>query len=140
MPAVLSSRKEIEVRFSEVDSLRMVWHGHYLRYFEDGREDLGKQFGLGYLDVYEKGFVTPLVKSELEYKRPLRYGEKAIVETTFINDPAAKMIFGYTIYHAVTNEVICTGRTIQVFLNEAGELQLVTPVFFAEWKKKMGLQ
>ena len=34
----LTDRKEIIVRFSEVDSMRIVWHGNYLKYFEDGRE------------------------------------------------------------------------------------------------------
>jgi acyl-CoA thioester hydrolase len=135
---VISSKKEIEVRFSEVDSLRMVWHGNYLRYFEDGREDLGKRYGLGYLEVYANGFVTPLVKSELDYKRPLRYGDTAIVETTFVNDPAAKLIFDYAIYNSKTGELVCTGRTVQVFLNTDGELQLNAPDFFLEWKKKIG--
>jgi acyl-CoA thioester hydrolase len=139
MSPVISSKKEIEVRFSEVDSLRMVWHGNYLRYFEDGREDLGKSYGLGYLEVYANGFVTPLVKSELDYKRPLRYGDTAIVETTFVNDPAAKLIFEYSIFNAKTGELVCTGRTVQVFLNTEGELQLNAPEFFLEWKKHIGI-
>jgi acyl-CoA thioester hydrolase len=139
MLPVISSRKDIEVRFSEVDSLRMVWHGHYLRYFEDGREDLGNLFGLSYLQVYEKGFVTPLVRSELDYKRPLRYGDKAIVETRFVDDPAAKLIFEYSIFNAKNMEVVCTGRTVQVFLNTEGELQLNIPDFIISWKRKVGL-
>jgi acyl-CoA thioester hydrolase len=139
MLPVLSSRKEINVRFSEVDSLRMVWHGYYLQYFEDGREDFGNRHGLGYLDVYAGGLVIPLVKAELDYKRPLAYGDTAIVETRFVDSPAAKLIFDYSIFKASTGELVCSGRTIQVFLNTNGELQLNCPDFLINWKKKVGL-
>ena len=40
--AVLTDRKTITVRFSEVDAMQVVWHGEYIRYFEDGRESFGK--------------------------------------------------------------------------------------------------
>ena len=137
---VLSTRKEVLVRFNEVDSLRMVWHGHYLRYFEDGREDFGDKHGLGYLHVYANGLVIPLVKAELDYKRPLRYGDTAIIETTYRDDPAAKLVFDYRVLNAKDGLEVCTGRTIQVFLNTEGELQLTLPAFFREWKLKMGLK
>ena len=37
---MLKNTIEHAIKFSEVDSLRVVWHGHYVRYFEDGREAL----------------------------------------------------------------------------------------------------
>ena len=40
---ILSHQTQVRVRFSEIDSMHIVWHGEYLRYFEDGRE-AGKQF------------------------------------------------------------------------------------------------
>ena len=46
-------RIEMAVRFNEADPLGIVWHGHYIRYFEDGREDFGKKYGLAYLDGWE---------------------------------------------------------------------------------------
>jgi len=49
---MLKNTTQIIVKFSEVDSLRVVWHGHYVRYFEDGREAFGKQYNLGYLDIF----------------------------------------------------------------------------------------
>jgi acyl-CoA thioester hydrolase len=139
MPVILQARKEIAIRFSEVDALRMVWHGHYLRYFEDGREDFGLQHGLGYLDVHAQGFLIPLVKADLDYKRQLKYGDVAIVETSYRDSPAAKLIFDYRILNKKDDSVVCTGHSIQVFLNLEGELQLNTPDFFSAWKKKVGL-
>lgn len=45
----LKASKEVEIRFSEVDSMNVVWHGSYPLYFEDAREAFGKKFGLAYM-------------------------------------------------------------------------------------------
>ena len=39
--AALTNRTTFRVRFSEIDSMQIVWHGEYVRYFEDGREAFG---------------------------------------------------------------------------------------------------
>ncbi|MEI6900534.1 MAG: acyl-CoA thioesterase, partial [Bacteroidota bacterium] len=117
---VLVDRKEITVRFSEVDSMNIVWHGHYLKYFEDGREAFGNKFNIGYLDVYKHNVMIPIVKVDCEYKRPLVYGDKGIVETTFINSESAKIMFGYKIFRQPDQEVIATGKSMQVFLTPEG--------------------
>ncbi|HRH66644.1 MAG TPA: acyl-CoA thioesterase [Bacteroidia bacterium] len=133
----LTERIEIHVRFNEADPLGIVWHGHYIRYFEDGREAFGQKYGLGYLDMYTQGFVVPVVSVECDYKRSLRYGDRMIIETTYIPCDAAKILFKYTLYNAATNEIVATGSTTQVFLDkEKSALQLVNPPFFEEWKRK----
>jgi len=128
------------VRFSEVDSLGIVWHGHYLQYFEDGREAFGKKYGMGYLDFYSHGYVVPIVNSQCNYKRFLRYGDRIVIETTFIPCASAKINFEYRLINAGTKELIATGSTLQVFLSRDNlVLQLTNPDFFQDWKVKQGL-
>lgn len=135
----IKNTREIAVRFNEVDSLGIVWHGHYVKYFEDGREAFGEQYGLGYLEVYNQGFVIPLTKLDIDYKRPLRYGDKVVVETTYWDSEAAKLIFTYVLRNLKTGEKVAEAKSIQVFLNTKGELSLNIPDFFIEWKKKNSL-
>lgn len=135
----LTVSHDIRVRFSEVDSLRIVWHGHYITYFEEGREAFGRQHGIAYLDVFDNGFTTPIVKTTIEHKLSLQYGDVARIETTIVDTPAAKMIYRFTIYNA-KNEIVCTGETVQVFLDLQGELMLTNPPFYSEWKRKVGLE
>lgn len=130
---------EVDVRFSEVDSLRVVWHGNYLLYFELGREGFGKQYDLEYLQVYDKGFVVPLVKTVVEHKSPLVYGDTAIIETTFVDNPAAKIHFTYRIFCKSTGKLAAKGETIQVFIDDDGDLFIINPTFFTDWKKQHGL-
>ena len=134
----LTHRVELLVRFNEADPLGIVWHGHYIRYFEDGREAFGNKHGLGYLEVYKHGFIIPVVSVHCDFKKSLRYGDKLIVETEYMPDEAAKLRFNYTIYN-MTSEKVATGYSVQVFLTkEDSVLQLNNPPFFENWKRANG--
>ncbi len=100
-----SDRIEVRVRFNEADPLGIVWHGHYIRYFEDGREAFGNKYGIGYLDFYRKNIIIPVVNIECSYKRSLKYGEKVAVETTFIPCEAAKLKFEYRLFNAASGDL-----------------------------------
>lgn len=141
MSKVLSERTEVLVRFNEADPLGIVWHGHYVRYFEDGREAFGNKYGIGYLDFYRKDIIIPIVHIDCSFKRSLRYGDKVVVETTFLPTEAAKLHFEYKLYNLDRKELVATGSSVQVFLDkETSVLQLTNPSFFEEWKKKMGFK
>ncbi|MES2774206.1 MAG: acyl-CoA thioesterase [Bacteroidota bacterium] len=140
MKTELSNRTEVRVRFNEADPLGIVWHGHYIRYFEDGREAFGNTHGLGYLEVFKQGFVIPIVSVQCDFKRSLRYGDRVIVETKYIPTDAAKLKFTYRLFNAETNELVATGSSVQVFLDkEESLLQLANPPFFEEWKRRHDL-
>ena len=140
MKKELSSKTEVLVRFNEADPLGIVWHGHYIRYFEDGREAFGNTHGLGYLDVFKKGFVIPVVSVQCDFKLSLRYGDRVIVETKYLPCEAAKMKFTYRLFNAVTGQVVATGSSVQVFLDKENSiLQLANPPFFEDWKRKQDL-
>lgn len=132
----MTSTKEVQIRFNEVDSLSIVWHGNYVKYLEDGREDFGRKFGIGYLQVKKAGYIIPIVDLQIQFKKSLYYGESVLVETTFVETETAKMFFKYRLISPTTNEVLCVASTTQVFLDKKGVLQLTTPDFFQNWKKR----
>lgn len=136
----ISHTSEVRVRFVETDPLGIVWHGNYIQYFEDGREAFGRHHGISYLDQKKYGFATPIVKSTTDHKLPLRYGDIATIKTIYVDSLAAKMVFRYEIYNQ-DQKLVCTGETIQVFVDHIGEgdLALTLPEFFVQWKKQVGL-
>ena len=117
--AALTNRTTLRVRFSEVDSMEVVWHGEYVRYMEDGREAFGRQYGIGYTDIRDAGYVVPIVELDVQYKQFLKYGESAIVETRYIRTDAAKILFEYVIFRESDETVGATGSSVQVFVNKA---------------------
>ncbi len=136
----LISIVEFPVRFSEVDSMQVVWHGHYVKYMEEGREDFGRKFGINYMLIKANGYMAPVVKLVCDYKKTLSYDDTVMVETTFIDSDAAKIIYRFNIYRASDKVLVATGESIQVFLDMNYELILTNPPFFEAWKKKWGLR
>jgi len=133
----LSATKTFEVRFSEVDSMGVVWHGHYAVYFEDAREEFGKKYDLGYLMMYDKGYFEPLVELTFSYKKPLIYGMKPEVYIVYRPSNAAKIVFDYEIRDPKTKEVFATGHSVQVFMDKNNyQLVLYNPDFYEKWKQK----
>lgn len=125
------------VRFSEVDSMRVVWHGEYVRYFEDGRESFGREYpGVGYMDFFDNGHTAPIVDLQLQYITPLTVNDVAVIETRFIDTPAAKLCFEYVIRRESDNMVVARGSSVQVFIDAEGNMCLNNPEFFEEWKRR----
>lgn len=139
--ASLSHTTTFRVRFSEVDSMHIVWHGDYARYLEDGREAFGQRYpGLGYMDIRDSGFGAPIVDMRIQYKSPLRYGDTAVVETRYINSEAAKICFEYEIRREDNGQLVAEASTMQVFTDDGGELELANPEFYLKWKERWGVK
>lgn len=137
---MLKHQTEVTVRFNEADPLGIVWHGHYLRYFEDGREAFGRAHGISYLDCFHHGYAVPVVSVHCDYARPLRYGDSVVVETTYVNTAAAKLTFNYRILELKSGKTVATGSSVQVFVDaKSFELQLTVPLFVEAWKKANNL-
>jgi acyl-CoA thioester hydrolase len=133
---MLSSEIEIDIRFSETDAMGVVWHGNYLKFFEDGREAFGKQYGLEYLTIFNNGYFTPIVKSEIDHKAPVLYGQRIKVITRFVPSKAAKIMYEYEVINLSTHELCAVGKTMQVFLErETRTMELLTPDFYQAWKE-----
>lgn len=126
-----------KVRFSEVDSMHVVWHGEYVRYLEDGREAFGREFpGIGYLDFYRNGYTAPIVDLQLQYIAPLTINDVAVIETRYIDSVAAKLCFEYVIRRQSDGALVARGSSVQVFVDSDGNMALNNPTFFTEWKTK----
>lgn len=136
----LISRIEFPVRFSEVDLMQIVWHGNYIKYMEEGREDFGRKYGISYMEIRDQGYMAPLVSIHCDYKKTMAYEDRIIVETSFKDSEAAKLIYTFRIFRASDNELVATGESVQVFLDMNRELVLTIPPFFETWKKKWGIR
>ena len=130
----LKAAVNIKIRFSETDAMGVVWHGNYLKFFEDAREYFGEKYKMSYLDVYKNGFFTPLVKTEVNHKNTLDYGDNVRIETNLEFSKSAKIIHTYKVYNEETNALCATGKTIQVFMDaKTKEMVLYYPEFYKEW-------
>lgn len=111
----------------------VVWHGHFLSYFEDGRCALGRRFGFDYTDLARHGFMAPLVHAEVDHFAPARFGDVLSVRTRLHVDASARIDFTYRVQRAGTEAVLALGRTIQVLTTPDGQLCVTPPPFVVEF-------
>ena len=82
----------IPVKFSEIDSMRIVWHGNYVVYFEDGRESFGRHYpGMGYDVMQATGIYAPIYDVHLRHYASLQMGDVAVIHTTFVSKRGARL-------------------------------------------------
>ena len=139
MTKILKDRAEVRVRFGEVDSMGIVWHGNYVKYIEEGRESFGHKYGISYLDIYANDVMAPVVKMNIEFKKQVQYGDRLVIETEYVDNEAAKIVFNYRIFRKSDNELMATATTTQVFIDLKKEMLLYPPQFAIDWKRKVGL-
>jgi acyl-CoA thioester hydrolase len=132
----LEHRATVRVRFQEVDSLAVVWHGHYLSFFEDARLAFGKKYGIHYNDVTAAGFIAPMVKLSCEFFSPARFDDELDVVTRLYERESAKLEFSYEVYRRGDEERLAAGTTLQVFTDLKGEMLLTLPQFMRDFYLK----
>ena len=132
----LKATVPLKIRFSEVDSMNIVWHGSYVMYFEDAREAFGKKYGIAYLDIFGNGYYAPLVELSFKYKSPIIYDMKPEITITYKPVDAAKIVFDYEITNPENGDVLATGHSVQVFMDLNYQLVWTNPDFYEGWKKR----
>ena len=135
----LKASKTFEIRFSEVDSMNVVWHGSYMLYFEDARELFGLKYDLSYMGFFDHGYYAPIVELNFQYKKPIFYGMKPRIDIIYRPTPSAKIVFDYEIHDPDDDSIIATGHSVQVFMDRDYQLVWENPPFYLEWKRRWGV-
>nr|WP_295973639.1 thioesterase family protein [uncultured Bacillus sp.] len=105
---MLQSTKKIEVRYAETDQMGVVYHANYLVWMELGRTTLIKDLGFSYAQIEKDGIISPVLDIQVSYKRPLRYGEKAVIKTWIEEYDGIRITYGYEIRNEA-GELAVTG-------------------------------
>ena len=117
----------LEVRFPEVDSYGVVWHGHYVQYFEVARDALCAAFGLTPADALAHGYKVPITVVEMHLKRPAKLDDRLEVSAVLAPSETARLAMAYEVRRLPERTLLATGTTEQVILNAEGELLLTLP-------------
>lgn len=120
----ISASTEIWVEFYDVDSMNIVWHGNYIKYFEVARCVLLDKIQFGYNEMAESGYAWPVVDVRVKYIRPLRFKQKAVIEATLL-EWENRLRIKYVITDSETGAVLTKGESTQM----AVEISTMTSCF-----------
>ena len=116
---MIESRSQITVRYAETDMMGIVYHGHYLPWFEVGRTTLLKECGIVYRELEAQGYRLPVVEVGVKYFRPALYDDTITVITQLRERPLLRIRLDYEVRRG--DELLVTGFTVHTFINPAGE-------------------
>ena len=107
---------EIRVRYGETDQMGVVYHANYAVYFEVGRTEWLREFGLSYSAMEAEGIMLPVISLHINYKNSARYDDGLKVKTRLKKMPTASIEFDYELTNE-KGELLATGNTILAFID-----------------------
>ena len=107
---------QINVPFYDVDVKGIVWHGNYLRYFEEARAVLLDKIGYGYFEMKDSGYAWPVVDARIKYIKPLHLQQNIKVLARLV-EYDRQLKIDYEIFDLESGELTTKGYTTQVAVN-----------------------
>ncbi|WMI67624.1 thioesterase family protein [Mangrovimonas sp. YM274] len=114
--ALKSDEIQFRIRYGETDQMGVVYHGNYAQYFEMGRTEWLRKFGVSYRQMEESGIMLPVVSLNVKFKKSACYDDEIRVVTTLAKIPSASIEFDYEIFNS-KNELLTTGKTVLAFID-----------------------
>ena len=129
---VLQAEIDVLVPFFDVDSMDVVWHGHYIKYFEMARCALLERIGDNYTQMREAGYAWPIIDVQLRYVRGARFNQRITVRADLV-EWENRLKINYLITDAETGARMTRGSTVQVAVEIASrEMLLASPNIFID--------
>ncbi|MDH0893677.1 MULTISPECIES: acyl-CoA thioesterase [unclassified Pseudomonas] len=129
---VLQAEIEILVPFFDVDMMEVVWHGHYVKYFEEARCALLDKLGHNYRQMRDAGYAWPIIDLQVRYIRGAQFGQRIRVRADLV-EWESRLKINYLITDVATGERMTRGSSVQVAVEIATrEMLLASPKVFVE--------
>ncbi|RKQ38003.1 acyl-CoA thioesterase [Oceanobacillus halophilus] len=135
----MTVRTPIEVRYQETDQMGVVYHANYLVWFEIGRTKYIENLGLSYAKMEQENVVSPVIDANLSFKKPIKYGEDAFVETWLEEYDGLRTVYGYHIINS-NGEIAVSGTTKHVIVHKESFRPLSLRRSFPDWHEKYVMQ
>ncbi len=134
-------RYDLTVPFYDVDSMEIVWHGNYVKYFEEARCAFFERLGLTYRDMERAGFLLPVVSLSIKYMHPCVFGQRIGVGVDFDTENSNLLVLNYTVTDIATGERLCRGTTRHAAISRGTrELLFELPTLFWERLRQGNLE
>ena len=129
---VLQAEIELVVPFYDVDMMEVVWHGHYVKYFEEARCVLLDKLGHNYRQMRDAGYAWPVIDLQLRYIRGAQFGQRIRVRADLV-EWENRLKINYLITDVESGERMTRGSSVQVAVEIASrEMLLASPRVFVE--------
>ena len=129
---------EHHVNFYDTDAMAVVHHSNYIRWFETGRVEYLRKYGITLGDMMEDGYVFPITEVRAKYVSPGRFDDVICIETRPKALTKAKMAFQYRVFNKATGERLVTGCPQHVCTpRDSGKITRLPEKYYAKLQRAM---
>lgn len=107
------------VRFYETDGMKVVYHGNYLKWFEEARVEYMREGGICLNDLLNEGIVFPIVEINVKYLKSAVYDDLIAVRTYLREVDRIKLVFEYEVIRENTGELLTVGKSVGTYTKVA---------------------
>ena len=100
---------EIRIYYEDTDCGGVVYYANYLKYFERARTHYLEERGISVAQLVKEGIQFMVVRAEVDYCSPARYGETLVIDTTLDKEGRAGLTFSHIIRERLSQRVIVEG-------------------------------
>jgi len=105
---------KLTVPFHDLDPMQMVWHGHYLKYFDIARSELFNNLGVDLYKYFKRtNYLFPITKTTTKYIVSLRDRDEFNCKATVVEEQY-KIAVEFQIRLTKNNQICARGRSEQV--------------------------
>jgi acyl-CoA thioester hydrolase len=110
----------LRVRYSETDRMGIVYHGHYIAWFEVGRTEYCRAAGVPYRTLEDSGLLILVTAVECKFRRSARYDDEVRIVTRLTELASRGLAFGYEALDR-DGRLLAEGTTRHVFADASGK-------------------
>lgn len=107
---------ELQIPFHDVDMMEVVWHGHYVKYFEIARCALLDKIDYNYSQMRDSGYAWPVIDLRIRYAKPAVFGQLISVQAEIV-EWENRLKINYSITDKLTGLRLTKGYSIQVAID-----------------------
>ncbi len=115
-------RCSTRVIYGDTDNMGYAYYANYLRWFEMGRTELFRAWGVTYRQMEERGIFLPVSEAYCKYLQPVGYDDRLIIETRLDLEVKAGMKFDYRILAEKGETPVAAGFTRHPYVDENGRV------------------
>jgi acyl-CoA thioester hydrolase len=123
---MITHETKIRVCYGDTDKMGVVYYGTYPRFYEIGRNELLRSYGITYREIESAGIVWPVRNMQITYLKPAFYDDLLTIRTSVTEMPTVRFKIKTEIYNEA-GELINHGEVVLISTNPLTGKAMKTP-------------
>jgi acyl-CoA thioester hydrolase len=111
---------DVKIYYEDTDCGGVVYYANYLRYMERARTEYLASRGYAVKKLMDEGTIFMVLRVEIDYKSPARYGDTIEIETRVSDVSRVTMVFHHVMKEKTSGRVFVECKAKMVYVDPNG--------------------